>query len=436
MNYKTLIVHHALPRHMTILLSVFMIFKLRNLLSSPYSRLVALPCLLIGLSGLWACSESTPVAAPEFGLIDTDASYATRSLYQNLNRLSPDHVLFGHQDALAYGVLWEGDEDRSDIRDVAGSHPALYGWEIGNLELGAAENLDKVNFVRMQEWIRAAFERGGVITISWHMNSPVTGGNAWDTRPTVAQILPGGSHHKVLVDYLDAFIEFNKDLIYFNRKGKERHIPIIFRPWHEHNGDWFWWGKGSTSEADYIALWRFTVDYLRAQGVHNLIYAFSPDRSRIDLENFTRDYFYGYPGDDYVDVIGLDNYWDLGHPANNTPAEQQKLDFAQSLQNIVQIAHRKNKIAALTEGGQDKLGNPRFWTEVMLPAIESNADTRGLAYIMMWRNANREREGRDHFYVPYQGFEHAADFIDLVRSPLVLLEQELPNMYVRPRPVK
>ncbi|HTF85420.1 MAG TPA: glycosyl hydrolase [Cellvibrio sp.] len=400
-----------------------------------------LPCLftrcflaLASLFILISCADSDPEhAANAVSLVDAKATPQTRALYQNLHRLSPEHVLFGHQDALAYGVLWEGDEDRSDARDVTGSHPALYGWEIGNLELGAPENLDKVNFERMRRWIQAAYQRGGVTTISWHMNSPATGGNAWDTRPTVAEIIPGGSKHEQLKAYLDAFVVFNEQLALTDEQGEKHYIPLIFRPWHEHNGDWFWWGKGHASEADYIALWRFTVEYLRDDNkVHNLIYAFSPDRSRTDINHFKRDYLYGYPGDDYVDIIGLDNYWDLGHPANEAPAEQQKQDFARSLQAIVEIANEKGKIAALTEGGQDKLPNPRFWTDTVLPAINTNATTRQLAYMMVWRNANREREGRDHFYVPYEGHEGAEDFLHFSRHALVLFENELPDMYVAP----
>lgn len=45
--------------------------------------------------------------------------------------------------------------------------------------------------------------------------------------------------------------------------GEGELIPVIFRPYHEHNGDWFWWGKGVNSEEDYIKLWQFTVEYLR-----------------------------------------------------------------------------------------------------------------------------------------------------------------------------
>jgi mannan endo-1,4-beta-mannosidase len=265
------------------------------------------------------------------------------------------------------------------------------------------------------------------------MNSPVTGGNAWDTRATVADILPGGAAHEKLKAYLDTFVAFNEQLTVVDERGNKHAIPIIFRPWHEHNGDWFWWGKGPATEAEYIALWQFTVGYLRDnKNIHNLIYAFSPDRSRIDINNFKRDYFYGYPGDDYVDVIGLDDYWDLGHPGNSAAPEQQAADLALSLQSVVEIANEKNKIAALSEGGMNALPDPKFWTKRLLRAIKTNAQTKQLAYMMVWRNANREREGREHFYVPYPGQDSADDFRAFARHSLILFEDELPDMYALP----
>ena len=70
----------------------------------------------------------------------------TRALFHNLRQLARQHVLFGHQDALAYGYDWVAEPGRSDVRDVSGSYPAVYGWEVGGLETGAAKNLDGVDF--------------------------------------------------------------------------------------------------------------------------------------------------------------------------------------------------------------------------------------------------------------------------------------------------
>lgn len=363
-------------------------------------------------------------------LIDKSATRDTLALYNNLAGLRGKHMLFGHEDSLAYGVNWEGDLDRSDIRDVTGSNPALYGWELGGLELGHEANLDGVNFKQMQEWIKAGYGRGGVITISWHMYSPVSGGNSWDKTPTVHELIPGGAKHEQLKTYLDTFVAFNEGLTVTDAAGDKKYIPVIFRPWHEHNGDWFWWGKGNASEQDYIALWQFTVKYLRDQkGIHNLIYAYSPDRSRIDMAAFESGYFYGYPGDEYVDVIGLDNYWDVGHDSNTAPAEQQKADFAAALKGIVKIAQVRNKISALTETGNNRLTIPNFWTERILNPILAGEEAQQITYVMVWRNANLEREKTEQFFAPYPEQATAEDFKTFFAHPFVLFESELPALY-------
>ena len=389
--------------------------------------------LLLGCDQQSSSSSTTPPAAEQryaHELSDKKASAETLALYNNLAGLRGRHMLFGHEDSLAYGVNWEGDLDRSDVRDVTGANPALYGWELGGLELGHEKNLDGVNFKQMQEWIKAGYSRGGVITISWHMYSPVSGANSWDKTPTVHELIPGGARHEQFKSYLDTFVAFNEGLAVTDAAGKNHYIPIIFRPWHEHNGDWFWWGKGHVSEQDYIALWQFTVKYLRDEkGLHNLIYAYSPDRSRIDLAKFESDYFYGYPGDEYVDVIGLDNYWDVGHEANTASADEQKAGFVAALKGIVKVAQARNKIAALTETGNNRLTIPNFWTERILNPILAGAEAQQITYVMVWRNANAAREKTEQFFAPYPGQATAEDFKTFFAHPFVLFEAELPKLY-------
>jgi mannan endo-1,4-beta-mannosidase len=257
------------------------------------------------------------------------------------------------------------------------------------------------------------------------MMHPAGTGSFYDTTAVVHRILPGGDLHHVLKQNLDDAAE------YFKLLEAER-IPILFRPWHEHNGDWFWWCKGSTKEEDFIALWRFTVDYLKTEkGVHNLIYAYSPDRSRIDIDDFNTGYFWGYPGDDYVDLIGIDNYWDLGHPANTTPPDEQFVNLRRTLENVVSIGDSLDKVSALTETGLEALPNPRWWTDIMLTSILSNEKTKRISYFLVWRNANFEREKRDHFYAPYPGQLSAENFVEFKTHPFVLFEDELPDLYGR-----
>jgi mannan endo-1,4-beta-mannosidase len=309
----------------------------------------------------------------------------------------------------------------------------VFGWEIGELELRGPETLDGLCIGSLKQWIRDAYKAGGVNTISWHMTNPVSGESSWSGGDIVSRLIPGGDLHERLTGYLDAFVEFNEDLKVSLDNGEEQSIPIIFRPWHEHTGDWFWWGKGNTREEDYIVLWRFTIEYLRDEKhVHNLIYAYSPDRGRIDLDHFGEGYLYGYPGDDYVDVFGLDNYWDLGHPANTLPEETQRENFKRSLQSLVELANRHNKLPAVTEGGQETVPDPEFWTGRFLEGFLANDTTRQIAYAMIWRNASRARENRDHFYAAYPGHPSAGDFKKFYEHRFVMFLNELPDMYQAP----
>ncbi|WP_438863500.1 glycoside hydrolase family 26 protein [Neptunicella sp.] len=375
-----------------------------------------------------AAVSQTDKTAQSYNMVDPQASTETRALLANLYRIKDQHMLFGHQDTLAYGVNWEGEEGRSDIKDVTGSFPALYGWELGGLGMGQKENLDKVNFANMQRWMKQVYLRGGVNTVSWHMFDPVTGQNSWHKNASVQQLIPGGKAHQKFKQYLDTFVAFNQQLKVTNKQGKQVSIPLIFRPWHEHTGDWFWWGKGHTAEQDYIALWRFTVDYLKSQGVHNLIYAYSPDRSRINLDNYQADYLYGYPGDNYVDVLGIDTYIDLGRD-ENISVEQQKDNFRRTLEYTVEIAKQKHKLPAVSEGGWDGIKDNQYWTNRILDVVTQNETTRQIAYLMVWRNANKQREHKEHFYAPFVGHPSADNFKQFYADPYTLFEDNLPDMY-------
>jgi len=92
---------------------------------------------------------------------DKKASPATVNLYRNLKKHLDNGVLFGHQDDLAYGIHWFGDKDRSNLNDLVGEYPAVYGWELGRLELDASYNLDSVAFDRMREYIIEGYKKGG-----------------------------------------------------------------------------------------------------------------------------------------------------------------------------------------------------------------------------------------------------------------------------------
>jgi mannan endo-1,4-beta-mannosidase len=385
-------------------------------------RLHLIP-VLFSIAIFASCERDTPAPAREVTPVDPNATAETRALIMNLKEISRNYILFGHQDDLAYGVHWINEPGRSDVKETAGSYPAVYGWELGDLELGAPQNLDKVNFDNMQRWIKEGYSRGGVITISWHMNNPVSGENAWETTPAVPQILPGGSHHDLFKEWLDRFADFISQLSVPGTEWStyEHQIPVIFRPYHEHNGSWFWWGADHCTPEEYIELWRFTVSYLRDEkGLHNLLYAYSPDR--FDTE---QKYLERYPGDEYIDIFGYDDY-------GNVRSADTRGILVDRLRMLVELAEERGKIPALTETGFEAIPDPRWWTDILFAAINNDSVTRKIAWVHVWRNAHHETDRRNHFYAPYPGHTSADNFVEFRNDPLILLEDDLPVLYKLP----
>lgn len=363
---------------------------------------------------------AAPAAAQQdAALTDSRATARTRALFTNLRELARDRVLFGHQDDLAYGVRWWDQPGRSDVKETAGAYPAVFGWELGWIEGGGPASLDKVRFDRIRDWMVQAFEMGAVNTASWHLNNPVSGGGAWDTAKAVASILPGGPRHEQFKGWLDRLAAFFASVK--TRDGEP--VPIVFRPFHEMSGRWFWWGAGHVSPEDYQALWRFTVEYLRDQkGLHHLLYAYSPNA----LRDYGEDrYWTWYPGDAYVDVLGFDDYCSL------TPGEGPKgvAQLGHDLAWLVRQARERGKIAALTETGLEGIPDSTWWTGKLLAAITSDPEARGIAWALVWRNANAERDRAGHFFAPYAGQPSAADFRRFKEHPLILFADELPDLY-------
>jgi mannan endo-1,4-beta-mannosidase len=323
-----------------------------------------------------------------------------------LHEIAGEKILFGHQDDLAYGIGWNALSGESDIKRLTGSYPAIFGWDIGNI--GDQNNLDGVPFDSIRAYMIRAHLLGGINTVSWHSRNPLTGLDAWNmTGVNVSAMLPGGEFHSEFLFQLNLVADFFKGI----KTESGEIVPLIFRPWHEMYGDWFWWGSSTCSNEEYIQLFRFTVDFLRKEkGLNNLLIAFSPNNSFETKEA----YLTRYPGDGYVDVLGLDNYSDF---------DNNRLDLVVIKLGIVSdIAQEKGKIAAFTETGNDKLEIQNWYTSNLLQVLNASEKTRKISYVMVWRNCDTS-----HFYVPYKGHCQEEDFMFFVNNKLIFLLEELKN---------
>ena len=341
----------------------------------------------------------------------TPRTTETENLLQNLKEISTKGFMFGHQDDPLYGVYWEGDSGRSDIHSVVGDYPAVMGFDIGKIEHRSDKNIDNVLFTIIREEIIRHYKRGAMITISWHVDNPLTGGDSWDVSSSevVRAILPGGSNHDLFLDWLDRAAVFFNTLI--TEDGAK--IPILFRPWHEHTGSWFWWGKNLCTVDEYNALWEITRTHFDSAGVDNLLYSYSPD-----MQGPGEIYMERYPGDEYVDLLGIDGY----HRNNEEGTEYfvSKLDSILSF--MTEEGARRNKPIAITETGLESIPISDWWTEVLLPLTNRYP----ISYVLVWRNA---RERPNHYYAPYPGQKSETNFVKFYDNPRTLFSKDISSLY-------
>lgn len=359
---------------------------------------------------------SVPVYSKDYKLVDNQATAETKALFRNLQELSKKHTLFGHQHATEYGHGWSGEADRSDVKSVCGSHPGVIGVDLSGLTGRSPEFIQKYT-ENLRKTVVDTYNRGGVTTVAWHFSNPVSGGGFyWKdgvSKPAVKYLIPGGEAHEKYKEILKTIADWAHSL-----KGTDGTLaPVIFRPYHEFDGGWFWWGEPHCSKDEFVSLWQFTVSYLRDDlGVHNFIYAFSPDnRFKSEAEFLDR-----YPGDEWVDMVGMDNYGDMGRDRYDLETAAQKLKI------VSDYATKSGKLAAFTETGLESIPDTTWWTNTLLKTMQMHK--MNLAYVLVWRN---DRNSPTHYYAPFPGQVSVPDFMKFYRDPYTLFENDLKNIYGR-----
>ena len=364
-------------------------------------------------------------------LADSGRTQRTENLLENLKAIGDSTVyLFGHHDDTVYGIGWAADysndstiHQRSDVKSVCNDYPALLSFDLGHIELGDSLNLDGVPFQRIRQEILAHYDRGGMITLSWHVNNPLSGGTSWvadslkstETK-TVAAVLEGGEKHDVFLSWLDRVADFLNSL----ETPYGVKVPVLFRPWHEHTGSWFWWGQEHCTPEQYKALWQLTTSRLKDKGVVNALYAYSPGT---EPDGNEAKYMERYPGDDVIDLIGLDCYcW--APEADTTQITNYATTLDKNLGMVCTIAKKRQKAVALTETGYECLKKKDWWTATLALILERHP----ISYVLVWRNAhNRE----NHFFAPYPGQQSASDFIRFYNDKRTLFLQDLNGLYLK-----
>jgi mannan endo-1,4-beta-mannosidase len=335
--------------------------------------------------------------------VDSSATHETQALANQLSSSSASGFMFGQQNATNTGIAKSTNNENDfcgDLCKASGLHPAVYGWDYG--EVSERSEVDKES---LRQKMIEAYENGGINTLSWHMNNPVTHGPYNDMSGNACKrVQTGGDKNAFFLREIDNLADFLSKL----KDANGNPIPVIFRPWHEANSPIFWWGLSGCGIESLRSLWAMTVKQLRdVDHIHQLLYAFAEN-------GFPMDGNFYYPGNEWVDIIGLDYYF---FPVISLIGG---LGFDLELKDLISFAHEHGKIPALTEIGYENNPNLDWWTDVFLKNIKRDGIAGQIPYAMFWRN-----DSVQHHYVPYPGEASLPNFLEMAKDPSVLFLENI-----------
>ncbi len=234
------------------------------------------------LGGISAVAPAAHAKAPaRGGLSNPGASAEARALYRYLNDTWGHRTLTGQQES-----MWHGSPryELDYIQQVSGKQPAVLGLDYIDPPKRAGVN------ARAQAW----YEGGGITTICWHWGNPLVGPGYVNSKihfDGAAALKTGTPENVALLRDMDEIAGFLGEL-------RDQRVPVLWRPFHEFTGDWFWWGQCGPDV--FKAVWTLMYDrYTHTYGLDNLIwvlgYTKDPDPA-------------WFPGRDRIDIIGADNY--------------------------------------------------------------------------------------------------------------------------------
>ncbi len=229
--------------------------------------------------------------------VNPNATPEARKLLQYIAGISGKKTL-----TALHEQLYVMSKNTDSIAKLTGKYPAIWGGEFGFSD--ERHDIDNIKYrPKLLQEILKQHEAGSIITMSYHQAPPTTG-EPCDFKPGVSGKLtseeyldlltPGTKMYnnwKIMVDKLADLFKTLQD----------KQIPVLFRPYHEMNGGWFWW-SGIDCDSCYIKLYRQMYNYLTYQcKLNNLIWVWAPSSQHFNLKEF-------YPGPAYVDIVGCDIY--------------------------------------------------------------------------------------------------------------------------------
>ncbi|HVT78150.1 MAG TPA: glycosyl hydrolase [Acidimicrobiales bacterium] len=286
------------------------------------ASILAALCLVVGIAA--QANHEPASAAPTTA--DANATAATSGLLSALAALPAQHRL-----GIGQQIETESDSFKDPFTQLSGAGlplPKVMGADVRELS-DVKDNSGTTAYNGRIQYLKDHAAAGGWVTLSWHVPNPfyigdpnnnfgyrgADGKGPNGTNYSLSNLLPGGDHRTQWVAQLNDAASVLKD---FSDAG----IPVIFRPLHEANAPFFWWARPGVFEddtsgatyinasaqwkTDYIALWKDMVDYLtNTKGLHNLLFVYAASSRDSSADD---DPLRIYPGDGFVDAVGLDHY--------------------------------------------------------------------------------------------------------------------------------
>ena len=298
---------------------------------------------------------------------------------------------------------------RTRIGKLTGRAPLMCYYDLGSVVGTAATDAHKAEAQRvMSEAIRTHWRAcRGIPVFSWHMDHPCT----TNGFPAAWYRYKCGEHPKVIADILSGreypcginlqwcrekrtpaksprawyFARLDEIATFFARLTDDEGcpIPLVLRYEHEMDGGWFWWGKGWCTPNEFVALSRLEADYLRGRlGKDRILFAYTPDRTWKELGaegDGGHNFLSWYPGDDYVDIMGFDDY-SIGKGKTEAEAVKNFNETLRKLRLVGGFARARGKVLGISETGCRDARND-FWASLLKLAT---ADGLGCAFVNTW----------------------------------------------------